>query len=144
MSASQAMVTMQERMVSLVGQLSMPVIETSLVIGRWTNKMTERLVQIAAENDEVLPGNLIKPWPLDVTPVESDINFELEKALSIVDKDRMEIVDTLISVTIEEFQIPMAEALLFLRTWEKLVREQLSQATGPGQLFSPTELPDDF
>ena len=56
----------------------------------------------------------------------------------------MEIVDTLISVTIEEFQIPMAEALLFLRTWEKLVREQLSQATGPGQLFSPTELPDDF
>jgi hypothetical protein len=56
----------------------------------------------------------------------------------------MDILETLIRVSIEELQIPLSDSLLVLRTWEKLVREQLSQASGPGQLFSPTDMPDDF
>ena len=138
------MVTLQERMVNLVNQLSMPVIETSLVIGKWTNRVKMALEEVAKENNETLPLLLSEPWPLDVEAVESTVEFELDKALSAVDVDRMDILETLIRVSIEELQIPLSDSLLVLRTWEKLVREQLSQASGPGQLFSPTDMPDDF
>lgn len=138
------MVTLQERMVNLVNQLSMPVIETSLVIGKWTNRVKMALEEVAKENNETLPILLSEPWPLDVEAVESTVEFELDKALSAVDVDRMDILETLIRVSIEELQIPLSDSLLVLRTWEKLVREQLSQASGPGQLFSPTDMPDDF
>lgn len=138
------MITLQERMVNLVNQLSMPVIETSLVIGKWTNRVKMTLEEVAKENDETLPILLSEPWPLDVEAVESNVEFELDKALSAVDVDRMDILETLIRVSIEELQMPLSDTLLVLRTWEKLVREQLSQASGPGQLFSPTEMPEDF
>ena len=144
MGTSEAMVTLQERMVNLVNQLSMPVIETSLVIGKWTNRVKMALEEVAKENNETLPILLSEPWPLDVEAVESTVEFELDKALSAVDVDRMDILETLIRVSIEELQIPLSDSLLVLRTWEKLVREQLSQASGPGQLFSPTDMPDDF
>ena len=31
-----------------------------------------------------------------------------------------------------------------MREWEALVRTQLAAASGPGQLFSPLDLPEDF
>ena len=144
MGTSEAMVTLQERMVNLVNQLSMPVIETSLVIGKWTNRVKTALDVVAKENNETLPLLLAEPWPLDIEAIESSIEFELDRALSAVDNDRMDILETLVRVSIEELQMPLSDALLVLRIWEKLVREQLSQASGPGQLFSPTELPEDF
>ncbi len=146
MSSTEAMVTLQERLVNLVNQLSMPIIETSLVIGKWTSRMSNHLSEIASSNDEILPKEITQPWGLDVEPLPhmSGEEFDLDKALSITDKDRMDILDTLIRVTIEETSLPMFDALLLLRSWEKLVREQLSQVTSPGQLFSPTIIPDDF
>jgi len=144
MGTSEAMVTLQERMVNLVNQLSMPVIETSLVIGKWTNRVKTALDVVAKENNETLPLLLAEPWPLDTEAIESSIEFELDRALSAVDNDRMDILETLVRVSIEELQMPLSDVLLVLRIWEKLVREQLSQASGPGQLFSPTELPEDF
>ena len=144
MSTSDSMIILQERMVNLVNQLSMPVIETSLVIGKWTNRVKMALEEVAKENNEILPILLSEPWPLDVEAVESSVEFGLDKALSAVDADRMDILETLVRVSIEELQMPLSDALLVLRTWEKLVREQLSQASGPGQLFSPTEMPEDF
>ena len=144
MGTSEAMVTLQERMVNLVNQLSMPVIETSLVIGKWTNRVKTALDVVAKDNNETLPLLLAEPWPLDIEAIESNIEFELDRALSAVDNDRMDILETLVRVSIEELQMPLSDVLLVLRIWEKLVREQLSQASGPGQLFSPTELPEDF
>jgi len=115
-----------------------------LVIGRWTNRMVIQLSKIAQENQESLTQLLSQPWDLDIEPVETDVEFELDKALALVDHDRMDILDTLVKVTIEEQEIPLADGLLVLRSWEKLVREQLSQVKGPGQLFSPTDIPEDF
>tara|TARA_B100001778_G_C18487509_1_gene583423 strand:+ start:441 stop:869 length:429 start_codon:yes stop_codon:yes gene_type:complete len=140
MSGADSMVTLQERLVNLINQLNMPIIETSLVISRWTNRL---YVQLKQHSDE-LPSNLAEPWPLDSQPVESNSNFDLEKALSLVDRDRMDILDTLIRVTLEEEQMLVSDALGVMRSWEHLVRNQLSQASGPGQLFSPTQIPDDF
>ena len=144
MNPAEGMVVLQERMVNLVNQLSMPVLECSLVIGRWTNRMVIQLSKIAQENQESLTQLLSQPWDLDIEPVETDVEFELDKALALVDYDRMDILDTLVKVTIEEQEIPLADGLLVLRSWEKLVREQLSQVKGPGQLFSPTDIPEDF
>jgi hypothetical protein len=140
MSGADSMVTLQERLVNLINQLNMPIIETSLVISRWTNRLFTQLKQ----HSEELPSNLAEPWPLDSEPVESNSNFDLEKALSLVDRDRMDILDTLIRVTLEEEQMLVSDALGVMRSWEHLVRNQLSQASGPGQLFSPTQIPDDF
>ena len=140
MSGTDSMVTLQERLVNLINQLNMPIIETSLVISRWTNRLFTQLKQ----HSEELPSNLAEPWPLDSQPVESNSNFDLEKALSLVDRDRMDILDTLIRVTLEEEQMLVSDALGVMRSWEHLVRNQLSQASGPGQLFSPTQIPDDF
>lgn len=111
-----------------------------MVISRWTNRLLKQL----QDHSQNLPENLAKPWPLDVVPVESESSFDLDKALALVDRDRMDIFDTLIRVTLDEEQMLVSDALGVLRSWEHLIRTQLSQAAGPGQLFSPTEIPDDF
>ena len=140
MSGTNSMVTLQERLVNLVNQLNMPILETSLVVSRWTNRL---LIQLKNHMEEI-PENLAKPWPLEVQPVESDSTFELEKALSLVDRDRMDILDTLIRSILNESQLPFVPVLTLLREWERLARTQLSQAGSPGHLFSPIEFPEDF
>ncbi|MBT5183866.1 MAG: hypothetical protein HOM47_01680 [Euryarchaeota archaeon] len=140
MTGSQTMVTLQERLVNLINQLSMPVLESSLVISRWTNRLLRQL----QDHSNTVPENLAAPWPLDSEPVTSESTFDLEKALSLVDRDRMDILDTLIRVTLEEEEMLVSDALGVMRSWEHLVRGQLSQASGPGQLFSPTEIPEEF
>ena len=140
MSGADSMVTLQERLVNLINQLNIPILETSLVISRWANRLLSQLQEHTTE----LPSNLSEPWPLESEPVESKASFDLEKALSLVDRDRMDILDTLIRVTLEEEQMLVSDALGVMRSWEHLVRNQLSQAAGPGQLFSPTHIPDDF
>ena len=140
MVGPESMVTLQERLVNLINQLSMPVLESSLVISRWTNRLVKQL----QDHSNTVPENLALPWPLDVEPVSSESTFDLEKALSLVDRDRMDILDTLIRVTLEEEEMLVSDALGVMRSWEHLVRGQLSQASGPGQLFSPTEIPEDF
>lgn len=140
MVGPESMVTLQERLVNLINQLSMPVLESSLVISRWTNRLVKQL----QDHSNTVPENLALPWPLDVEPISSESTFDLEKALSLVDRDRMDILDTLIRVTLEEEEMLVSDALGVMRSWEHLVRGQLSQASGPGQLFSPTEIPEDF
>ena len=140
MSGADSMVTLQERLVNLVNQLNMPILETSMVISRWTKRLLLQLQEHTAE----LPKNLSEPWPLDSNPIESQADFDLNKALSLVDRDRMDILDTLIRVTLEEEQMLVSDALGVMRSWEHLARNQLSQAAGPGQLFSPTQIPEDF
>ena len=93
MGGAESMVTLQERLVNLINQLNMPIIETSMVISRWTNKLLKELMQHTNE----VPSNLLNQWPLDLDPVESESSFDLEKALAMVDRDRIDILDTLIN-----------------------------------------------
>ena len=64
--------------------------------------------------------------------------------ISIVDDDRMDILATLIRVTLIETDMALDDGILALRMWEQLARSQLSSATSPGQLFSPIILPDEW
>ena len=140
MAGADSMVTLQERLVNLINQLNMPIIETSMVISRWTNRLLKELLK----HTQQIPENLRNQWPIEMEPKQSESSFDLEKALAMVDRDRIDILDTLIRVTLEEEQMLGSDALGVMRSWEHLLRTQLSQASGPGQLFSPTLIPDDF
>ena len=55
MTGPESMVTLQERMVNLIGQLNMPVLETSLVISRWTNRLLKQLSEHSSNIRIILP-----------------------------------------------------------------------------------------
>ena len=143
--SSESMVTLQERMVHLTEQLSMPLIEVSLIINRWIKALMKRLQELADEHDESLPETVTSPIPLKDNNNESNnFNYDLERVLKMVDDDRMDILDTLIRVTIEEEKLSLMSALLFMRNWEYEMRKRLEQVQRPGQLFSPVTFEDGF
>ncbi len=138
------MVTLQERVVNLVNQLNMPLVEVSLVLQRHINLLMDTLNEHLEQTGETVSERVSAPWPVTLTPTESSSSFSLEKVMDIVDQQRMDILDTLIRVTLVEINASVVDALLALRSWEHLARSQLAKATGPGQLFSPIEIPEDW
>ena len=146
MSDSEAMVTLQERMVNLIGQLTMPVVEVALVLQHHIQGMMTSLTEHASQTGGEINDKVGHPWPI-VSPdesIDSQIAFDVEKVLKIVDQDRMDILSTLIRVTLIETEMNLIEGILALRSWEQLVRQQLVDANGPGQLFSPIDLPEEW
>ena len=140
------MVTLQERMVNLIGQLTMPVSEVALVLQHHIQGLLGSLNEHASSTGASISERVAQPWPIDESRSmnENQISFDVGKVLNIVDQDRMDILSTLIRVTLVETQMDLVEGILALRAWEQLVRQQLAEATGPGQLFSPLELPDEW
>ena len=136
---------LQENMVNFVNQFNMPVIEVALVLSKYIRILLESLQKTAQSNDEVLPSRLIEPWHIEAQDEVPRIDsFPLETLLGNLDEDRMDILDTLIRTILNESQLPFTPALTLLREWEALIRVQLANASGPGQLFSPIDLPEDF
>lgn len=146
MSATDSMVTLQERMVNLIGQLTMPVSEVALVLQHHIQGLLGSLNEYASSTGATISERVAQPWPIDQSRStdENQSSFDVEKVLKIIDQDRMDILSTLIRVTLVETEMDLVEGILALRAWEQLVRQQLAEATGPGQLFSPLELPDEW
>jgi hypothetical protein len=144
-TAVDGMVTMQERMVNLINQLSMPLIEVSLVLSKHIAALSRSLDEHITATQQTFPETVTHPWPIE-TPEGNDaeFSFDLEKIFKIIDEDRMDILATLVRVTLVEIDASLAEGLLALRPWEALSRTQLAKAKGPGQLFSPLEIPEDW
>ena len=136
--------TLQERMVNLINQLSMPLVEVALVLQKHITALMTTLQEHLDAAQQSANANVVKPWPLDVEAAESSTNFPVEKVMKVVDSQRMDILETLIRVTLIEIDASIIEGLLALRSWEHLVRTQLALAKGPGQLFSPLDIPDDW
>ena len=122
----------------------MPLVEVSLVLQKHINQLMETLTQHLQATGQRVNERVQSPWPVEVPESASQSNFALEKVMDIVDQQRMDILDTLIRVTLIEIDVTVVEALLALRQWEHLARTQLASATGPGQLFSPLDVPDDW
>lgn len=143
--STEKMLFLQENMVHLVNQMSMPVIEVSLVLSKYLNRMVDELENKAALSDEILPENVLSQWPIEMAddPITKG-GMSLEKILEIVDQDRMDILDTLIRTVINATELPFIDAVLALRRWEQIARTQLASASGVGQLFSPMDLPEEF
>lgn len=145
MSATDSMVTLQERMVNLIGQLTMPVAEVALVLQHHIQGLLGSLNEYVEKTGASISEQVAQPWPIEENNVDHNpISFDVEKVLKIVDQDRMDILSTLIRVTLVETKMDLVEGILALRSWEQLVRQQLADATGPGQLFSPIELPEEW
>lgn len=145
MSATDSMVTLQERMVNLIGQLTMPVSEVALVLQHHIQGLLGSLNEYAEKTGATISDRVSHPWPIEERESnQSPITFDVEKVLKIVDQDRMDILSTLIRVTLVETSMDLVEGILALRAWEQLVRQQLADAEGPGQLFSPLELPEEW
>lgn len=139
------MVTLQERMVNLIGQLTMPVAEVALVLQHHIQGLLGSLNEYVEKTGASITDQVAQPWPIEENNVDHNpISFDVEKVLKIVDQDRMDILSTLIRVTLVETEMDLVEGILALRSWEQLVRQQLADASGPGQLFSPIELPDEW
>jgi len=144
--STEKMLILHQNIVNLVNQLKIPLIEVSLVIAKFTKTLSEKLIQVAINNNEELPKKYTEKWDLDFENTEQEINasIKLEKVIDILDTDRIDILDTLIRTSINLEEISLADSLLVLRSWEKLVRTQLSKSTTPGELFSIVAIPEDF
>jgi hypothetical protein len=140
----EGLVTLQERVVNLVNQLNMPLVEVSLVLQRHLNHLMTTLNEHLQQTGETVSERVSSPWPVEGNGSSSTSSFSLEKVMSIVDQQRMDILDTLIRVTLVEIDASVVDAVLSLRAWEHLARSQLAQAKGPGQLFSPMVVPEDW
>jgi hypothetical protein len=139
------LVFLQENMVGFVSQYSLPAIEVALVLSKYLRILTESLVEHANAHLETIPEDILRtrsPDPLAPTLPLTD--FPLEKLINRVDKDRMDIFDTILRTSINKTELPFPQAIVLLREWEEIVRAQLSRATSPGYLFSPLELPNGF
>ena len=138
------LVTLTERMVNLIKQLNMPLVEVSLVLQKHINQLMGTLNQHLVATGQTVSEQVRSPWPLATSETSSSSNFALEKVMDIVDQQRMDILDTLVRVTLIEIDVTVIEAILALRQWEHLARTQLASATGPGQLFSPLDVPEEW
>ncbi len=143
-SGAEKLLFMQEQMVSFVQQYDVPIIEVSLVLANSLKQSTAILEKVSAAAGETLPVRVMKPWPIEDNSQESTLSPDLDRLLSAVDADRMDILETIIRSSIEAKQIPLVDATLLLREWEKIARERLAEITKPGQLFSPFEIKDGF
>lgn len=139
------LVTLQERMVNLIKQLNMPLVEVSMVIQNMISPMLESLNRYAIEHTIEIPDRLLNPWPIE-KPIHEDVKSSLavEKILSVIDDDRMDILETLVRVTMVETDMILLDGIAALRMWEHLARSQLANINSPGQLFSPFEIPEDW
>jgi len=137
---------LQQQMVAITRQLSIPLIEVSLVLQKYTKALVGELQNQAQMNGEELPAEILHPLPLNPSSCEDVVSTQIdpERLLKMVDADRMDIFDTVIRSAINEHSTPLYDALLVIRDWERIARIQLSNSTSVGQLFSPIELSDDF
>jgi len=61
----EGMVTMQERVVNLINQLSMPLIEVSLVVGRHIAGLSRSLDAHIEATGQVFNERITTPWPIE-------------------------------------------------------------------------------
>ena len=136
---------LQENMVNFVKQYNLPVIEVSLVVSKYIKVLLESLERAASQSGEKIPGNISQAWEIDTDLSAPTIeSIPLDKLLGTLDEDRMDILDTVMRVIINGAEIPFSSALTLLRDWEMRLRIQMAEATSPGHLFTPMDLPEGF
>ena len=137
--------TLQERMVNLINQLNMPLVEVSIVIQNLLSPMLDSLNEHIAVSGNAYGDKVLQAWPIDLSEdSESAGNFDVANVLKVIDEDRMDILSTLIRVTLVEEGLDLADGISALRMWEHLARTQLATIKSPGQLFSPIQIPEDW
>ena len=123
---------MQERMVNLIGQLTVPVSEVALVLQHHIQGLLGSLNEYASKAGAVINERVSKPWPIEESDgIEQNIvAFDVEKGTQkIVDRDRMDILSTLIrEVTLVETEMDLLEGICHC-VHGAAVRQRLSDAS---------------
>ena len=143
-AGEQKMLFMQEQMTQFVEGYGMPLIEVSLVVAKSLRHLVQRLQEIAEESGEELPERLTSPIPIESHSAESTSAASLERLLASVDEDRMDILETIIRISIESKRMTLVDATLLLREWERTARQRLARVQRPGEMFSPFEIEEGF
>ena len=74
------LVTLQERMVNLINQLQMPLIEVSMVIGNHIKQLMNSLNDHIEKSGALFPKKVTEQWPLNNnTTTISENKMELDK-----------------------------------------------------------------
>ena len=63
--SAEAMVTLQERLTHLTEQLAMPIVEVSLVIGGWVNRLFGELEKLYSSQNMAMPEVLAQRWQIE-------------------------------------------------------------------------------
>ena len=66
MSNVEGLVTLQERMVNLVNQMTIPVVEVAIVIESHINQLLPKLIEYSQKNSFQLSPKITQRWELDV------------------------------------------------------------------------------
>ena len=137
--------TLQERMVNLINQLNMPLVEVSIVIQNLLSPMLDSLNEHIAVSGNTYGDKVLQAWPIDLSEdSESAGNFDVAKVLKVIDEDSDGYFINIDSVTLVEEGLDLADGISALRMWEHLARTQLATIKSPGQLFSPIQIPEDW
>lgn len=164
-----ARLQVHETIAGFITQYGCTVLEVSLVLAKYTRLLVERLQAVADEHGEHLPPQLTQRWPTveDLTEAARLATVEgaadpdpedglpelpeavakvltLDRMLELLDRERLDILDTLVRASAEAAELPLAELLLLLRQWEWLIRRRLATASHPRHLLQQLELPEDF
>jgi len=125
--------------------LNMPLVEVSMVIQNMISPMLDSLNIYAKEHEMQIPDKIMNQWPIEKSIHEEvKSSLAIDKLLSVLDQDRMDILETLVRVTMIETEMILLDGISTLRMWEHLARVQLANIVSPGQLFSPFEIPEDW
>ena len=123
----------------------MPLVEVSMVIQNMISPMLDSLNIYAKEHEMQIPDKIMNQWPIEKSIHEEvKSSLAIDKLLSVLDQDRMDILETLVRVTMIETEMILLDGISTLRMWEHLARVQLANIVSPGQLFSPFEIPEDW
>ena len=107
--------------------------------------MLDSLKKHISDSGNTYGDKVLQAWPIVLSEdVESAGKFDVAKVMKVIDEDRMDILSTLIRVTLVEEQLDLADGISALRMWEHLARTQLATIKSPGQLFSPIQIPEDW
>ena len=86
----EGLVTLQERMVNLIKQLNMPLVEVSMVIQNMISPMLETLIKHTHEHDMELHDTIINQWPIE-QPIQEEVKSSLEILTATDAKIRLKI-----------------------------------------------------
>ena len=75
MSATDSMVTLQERMVNLIGQLTMPVAEVALVLQHHIQGLLGSLNEYVEKTGASINEQVAQPWPIEKNDVDQESNL---------------------------------------------------------------------
>ena len=91
----------------------------------------------------ILPDKVVNQWPIDMpTHDDKQSSLDINKILSVVDEDRMDILETLVRVTMVETEMNLLDGVCAANVGA-LSKRKLANIKSPAIIF-PLEVPEEW